>query len=29
MGQFYGPNAEEVGGVFYRNDINGAFGAKR
>ena len=26
---FYGPNHEEVGGVFERNDIVGAFGAKR
>ena len=28
-GQFYGPNHEEVGGVFERNQILGAFGAKR
>ena len=28
-GQFYGPNHEEVGGVFERNMIVGAFGAKR
>lgn len=28
-GQFYGPNHEEVGGVFERNQIAGAFGAKR
>lgn len=28
-GQFYGPNHEEVGGVFKRNDIIGAFGASR
>ena len=28
-GQFYGPNHEEVGGVFSRNDIHGAFGAAR
>ncbi len=28
-GEFYGPNAEEVGGVFERNDLLGAFGAKR
>ena len=26
---FYGPNHEEVGGVFQRNEIVGAFGAKR
>ena len=26
---FYGPNHEEVGGVFERNEIVGAFGAKR
>ena len=29
MGQFYGPDHEEVGGVFVRNQISGAFGAKR
>ena len=29
QGQFYGPNHEEVGGVFERNEIIGAFGAKR
>ena len=28
-GQFYGPNHEEVGGIFERNLILGAFGAKR
>ena len=28
-GTFYGPNHEEVGGVFERNNIVGAFGAKR
>ena len=28
-GQFYGPRAEEVGGVFERNRIVGAFGALR
>ena len=28
-GEFYGPNAEEVGGVFERNRIIGAFGAQR
>ncbi|MDE0380465.1 MAG: hypothetical protein OXI20_14600 [Rhodospirillales bacterium] len=28
-GQFYGPNHEEVGGVFSRDDILGAFGAVR
>ena len=28
-GRFYGPNHEEVGGVFERNEIVGAFGAKR
>ena len=27
-GEFYGPNAEEVGGVFERAGITGAFGAK-
>ena len=26
---FYGPNHEEVGGIFQRNEIVGAFGAKR
>ena len=26
---FYGPNHEEIGGVFQRDDIVGAFGAKR
>ena len=29
QGQFYGPNHEEVGGVFERNEIIGAFGATR
>ena len=28
-GRFYGPNHEEVGGVFERNQISGAFGATR
>ena len=28
-GSFYGPSHEEVGGVFDRNLITGAFGAKR
>ena len=28
-GQFYGPNHEEVGGVFIRDEIAGAFGATR
>ena len=28
-GRFYGPNHEEVGGVFLRNQIDGAFGAGR
>ena len=28
-GQFYGPNHEEVGGVFDRNEIAGAFGGRR
>lgn len=28
-GEFYGPQAEEVGGVFERNGIVGAFGAER
>ena len=26
-GRFYGPNHEEVGGIFERNQIIGAFGA--
>ena len=26
-GRFYGPNHEEVGGTFYRDDVLGAFGA--
>ncbi len=29
QGQFYGPNHEEVGGTFERNQIIGAFGAAR
>ena len=29
QGQFYGPNHEEVGGTFERNQLVGAFGAKR
>ncbi len=29
QGRFYGPNHEEVGGIFERNQIIGAFGAKR
>ena len=29
VGHFYGPNDEEVGGVFERDRIVGAFGAKR
>ena len=29
QGEFYGPNHEEVGGVFERNDVVGAFGAQR
>ena len=29
VGHFYGPNHEEVGGVFLRNQISGAFGATR
>ncbi len=29
QGQFYGPGHEEVGGVFERNQVIGAFGAKR
>lgn len=29
QGKFYGPNHEEVGGTFERNQIGGAFGAKR
>ena len=28
-GQFYGPNHEEVGGIFERNNLVGAFGAKQ
>ncbi len=28
-GEFYGRQAEEAGGVFERNGIVGAFGAKR
>lgn len=28
-GQFYGPNHEEVGGVFDHNEITGAFGGRR
>ena len=28
LGEFYGPNAEEAGGVFERDSIIGAFGAK-
>ena len=28
-GRFYGPNHEEVGGVFLRDEITGAFGASR
>ena len=28
-GRFYGPDHEEVGGVFERNEILGAFGAAR
>jgi len=28
-GQFYGPNHEEVGGTFERNQVIGAFGAAR
>ena len=28
-GRFYGPNHEEVGGIFQRNRIVGAFGAQR
>lgn len=28
-GRFYGPNHEEVGGIFERNQIIGAFGAQR
>ena len=28
-GSFYGPNHEEVGGAFYRENVGGAFGAKR
>lgn len=28
-GRFYGPNHEEVGGVFERNQISGAFGATK
>ena len=28
-GRFYGPNHEEVGGIFLQDDISGAFGATR
>lgn len=28
-GRFYGPNHEEVGGIFERDEVIGAFGAKR
>ena len=28
-GQFYGPDHEEVGGTFFRNNVAGAFGARR
>ncbi len=28
-GRFYGPNHEEVGGVFIRDEVAGAFGARR
>ena len=28
-GRFYGPNHEEVGGIFERDDILGSFGARR
>lgn len=28
-GRFYGPNHEEVGGIFDRNEMAGAFGAQR
>ena len=28
-GRFYGPNEEEVGGVFERDGVAGAFGGKR
>ena len=29
QGQFYGPNHEEVGGIFERDQFVGAFGAGR
>ena len=29
QGRFYGPNHEEVGGVFLRDMISGSFGASR
>ena len=29
FGHVYGPDGEEVGGLFHRNDIAGAFAAKR
>ena len=29
FGQFYGPNHEEIGGLFRRDGLAGAFGAKR
>ena len=28
-GQFFGPDHEEVGGVFFRDNMSGAFGASR
>lgn len=28
-GHFFGPNAEEMSGIFERNNLVGAFGAKR
>lgn len=29
QGRFYGPNHDEVGGVFFRDMISGSFGASR
>ena len=29
QGKFYGPNHQEVGGIFERDKVIGAFGAKR
>ena len=29
QGNFYGPNHQEIGGIFERDQVIGAFGAKR